>query len=68
MSDEVKKILDRVAGNYNKMGAALTNAQGALIRLEMRTPEEDEHDAASAAIARSAIRLIDDCLNSLEAL
>lgn len=73
MSDEVKKILDRVAGNYNKMAAALVSARGSLISVELRESvaadmDEDELAAGTAAIARSAIRLIDDSLNSLEAL
>ena len=68
MTENAKKVLDRVAGNYNKMGAALLNARIALGQLEARVGLDVEHDEATEAIARSAIRSIDDCMESLEAL
>lgn len=73
MSDEVKKVLDRVAGNYNKMAAAMVSARGSLMSVELRASvvgdeDEDHFAAGTAAIARSAIRSIDDCLSSMEEL
>jgi hypothetical protein len=69
MADQVGITLAKVAKNYKALQGALVSARGTLESIERRTvPIGDAGDEATAAIARSGIRSIDDAFSSLEVL
>lgn len=69
MADQTGITLAKVAKNYKALHAALTSARGTLENVERRTvPLGLSGDEGTAAIARSAVRSIDDVFASLEVL
>lgn len=69
MADQLGITLAKVASNYKALHDGLLNARATLENVERRTePMGLSGDEATAAVARSGIRSIDDTLARLEVL
>lgn len=69
MVEQLETTLAKVARNYRAMHDGLLNARATLENVERRTePMGLSGDEATAAVARSGIRSIDDTLARLEVL
>ena len=69
MAEQLETTLAKVAKNYRALHDGLINARATLENVERRTvPLGLSGDEATAAIARSGIRSINDTLASLEVL